>query len=112
MCSILGILELQTDPAELCQLDCLRANKSMAAWGVEARVPFLTANFSTWPWLSTHSTRCRVGARSRSNNLAPFHDPEPETFSGTGANRVSERIGPRPMARIWRALDCGLPVLE
>jgi asparagine synthase (glutamine-hydrolysing) len=25
--------------------DCLRANKSMAAWGVEARVPFLDADF-------------------------------------------------------------------
>ena len=25
--------------------DCLRANKSMAAWGVEARVPFLDKNF-------------------------------------------------------------------
>jgi asparagine synthase (glutamine-hydrolysing) len=27
------------------QFDCLRANKSMAAWGVEARVPFLDARF-------------------------------------------------------------------
>ena len=25
--------------------DCLRANKSMAAWGVEARVPFLDKDF-------------------------------------------------------------------
>ena len=25
--------------------DCLRANKSMAAWGVEARVPFLDRDF-------------------------------------------------------------------
>ncbi|KAA3613489.1 MAG: asparagine synthase B [Planctomycetota bacterium] len=27
------------------QFDCLRANKSMAAWGVEARVPFLDRDF-------------------------------------------------------------------
>ena len=27
------------------QYDCLRANKAMAAWGVEARVPFLDADF-------------------------------------------------------------------
>ncbi len=27
------------------QFDCLRANKAMAAWGVEARVPFLDRNF-------------------------------------------------------------------
>ena len=27
------------------QFDCLRANKSMMAWGVEARVPFLDREF-------------------------------------------------------------------
>ncbi len=31
--------------AKLHQFDCLRANKAMAAWGVEARVPFLDADF-------------------------------------------------------------------
>lgn len=30
---------------ELHRFDCLRANKSMAAWGVEARVPFLDLEF-------------------------------------------------------------------
>ncbi len=30
---------------KLHQFDCLRANKSMAAWGVEARVPFLDREF-------------------------------------------------------------------
>lgn len=30
---------------QLHQFDCLRANKSMAAWGVEARVPFLDREF-------------------------------------------------------------------
>jgi len=30
---------------QLHKLDCLRANKSMAAWGVEARVPFLDREF-------------------------------------------------------------------
>ncbi len=30
---------------ELNQFDCLRANKSTQAWGLEARVPFLDANF-------------------------------------------------------------------
>ncbi|HMB52837.1 MAG TPA: asparagine synthase B [Thermoanaerobaculia bacterium] len=30
---------------ELHRFDCLRANKSMAAWGVEARVPFLDRDF-------------------------------------------------------------------
>ena len=31
--------------ARLHQFDCLRANKSTMAWGVEARVPFLDADF-------------------------------------------------------------------
>jgi asparagine synthase (glutamine-hydrolysing) len=30
---------------QLYKFDCLRANKSMAAWGVEARVPFLDRQF-------------------------------------------------------------------
>jgi len=29
----------------LYQFDCLRANKSTSAWGLEARVPFLDADF-------------------------------------------------------------------
>ena len=29
--------------------DCLRANKSLAAWGVEGRVPFLTRNLLMLP---------------------------------------------------------------
>jgi len=29
----------------LYQFDCARANKSTAAWGVEARVPFLDVDF-------------------------------------------------------------------
>ena len=32
--------------AHLHQYDCLRANKAMAAWGVEARVPFLDKRFT------------------------------------------------------------------
>ena len=31
--------------ARLHQFDCLRANKAMAAWGIEARVPFLDTEF-------------------------------------------------------------------
>ena len=30
---------------KLSKYDCLRANKSMAAWGIEARVPFLGKDF-------------------------------------------------------------------
>ena len=37
--------ELIDKVAQLNIYDCLRANKSTMAWGVEARVPFLDADF-------------------------------------------------------------------
>ena len=37
--------ELNRKVSKLHMFDCLRANKSMAAWGVEARVPFLDKEF-------------------------------------------------------------------
>ena len=37
--------ELVRKVSKLHMFDCLRANKSMAAWGVEARVPFLDKGF-------------------------------------------------------------------
>jgi asparagine synthase (glutamine-hydrolysing) len=37
--------ELRDKIANLYLFDCLRANKSTSAWGVEARVPFLDADF-------------------------------------------------------------------
>ncbi len=37
--------ELVRKLENLHQFDCLRANKSMSAWGIEARVPFLDKNF-------------------------------------------------------------------
>lgn len=43
--------------------DCARANKAMSAWGVEARVPFLDKNSSTWRCVSTHRIKCAATAR-------------------------------------------------
>ena len=37
--------------------DCLRANKSMAAWGVECRVPFLDKDFLDASMAITQKTR-------------------------------------------------------
>ena len=39
------IIELKDKIANLYLFDCLRANKSTSAWGLEARVPFLDADF-------------------------------------------------------------------
>lgn len=43
-----GLLSVMTNMNQvlaLHQFDCARANKSSCAWGVEARVPFLDADF-------------------------------------------------------------------
>lgn len=69
--------------------DCLRANKSMAAWGVEARVPFLDLEFL---------------------DLAMRMDAEHKRVrpSGTDADRIEKRIlreafiGALPDAILWR----------
>ena len=45
--------------------DCLRANKSMAAWGVEARVPFLDLEFLD----VAMSHRCRAQAARRKGRI-------------------------------------------
>ena len=37
--------EIVTKVTSLHKFDCLRANKSTMAWGVEARVPFLDRRF-------------------------------------------------------------------
>lgn len=51
--------------------DCARANKAMSAWGVEARVPFLDKNSSTWRCASTRRTRCAAAmARWRNTSCA------------------------------------------
>lgn len=43
--AILGPAPAPSQVMNLHQFDCLRANKSTMAWGVEARVPFLDADF-------------------------------------------------------------------
>ena len=66
--------------------DCLRANKSMAAWGVEARVPFLDREFLDVAMRWTRRPRCRgmqrTAAASRSTCSA-------QAFDGLSARRRS-----------------------
>ena len=47
---------------QLHKFDCLRANKSMAAWGVEARVPFLDREFLDVAMGVGRATRCAAPA--------------------------------------------------
>lgn len=48
------------------QYDCLRANKSTSAWGLEARVPFLDKEFISVAmdidpeWKMVHNQSCKV----------------------------------------------------
>ena len=47
---------------KLSKYDCLRANKSMAAWGVEARVPFLGKDFLEYAMsIDPHDKMCGTG---------------------------------------------------
>jgi asparagine synthase (glutamine-hydrolysing) len=56
--------------------DCLRANKSMAAWGVEARVPFLDLEFL--------ELAMSIDAAHRMPAPAPEHSPGYATDPATG----------------------------
>ncbi|TQV74691.1 asparagine synthase B [Aliikangiella marina] len=48
------------------QFDCLRANKAMAAWGVEARVPFLDRKFLDAAMsISPEAKMCGMGANGQ-----------------------------------------------
>lgn len=49
--------------------DCLRANKSMAAWGVEARVPFLDREFLDVAMTAAPSVKRPYGGRIEKNLL-------------------------------------------
>ena len=48
--------ELNRKVSKLHMFDCLRANKSMAAWGVEARVPFLDKESVSYTHLTLPTT--------------------------------------------------------
>ena len=81
------------------QFDCLRANKAMAAWGVEARVPFLDKEF--------------LDVAMSMDPAAKMPGRAPEWDATTGARWPSVRVraGPRrsrgPPRGRSRSASCG-----
>jgi hypothetical protein len=72
--------------------DCLRANKSMAAWGVEARVPFLDQRFLDVAMRIDPAAKMTGAAAWRSRSSAtpsPTCSPRPSS----DARRSSSRTG-------------------
>jgi hypothetical protein len=104
--------------ASLHLYDCLRANKSMAAWGVEARVPFLDKEFMDVAMRLSPPTRCAATARSRSTSCAKPSRSCCPTSVACGARRSSSPTAwvlldrqPRGGRRQRRgAGGCGVPV--
>ena len=57
--------------SKLHMYDCLRANKSLSAWGVEGRVPFLDKEFLDVAMnLEPETAKCRPGKKHRETNCS------------------------------------------
>jgi asparagine synthase (glutamine-hydrolysing) len=74
--------------------DCLRANKSMAAWGVEARVPFLDLAFLDTA-MNLDPARKMVGPDGVEKRILreAFHDHLPEVVLHRQKEQFSDGVG-------------------
>jgi len=78
--------------------DCLRANKSLSAWGVEGRVPFLDKEFLDVAMRTNPEAKmCRgyegTGGRGYENsNLAPSASPEAVPRTPAPPTNIEKRI--------------------
>ncbi len=76
------------------EFDCLRANKAMAAWGVEARVPFLDRCFlDTAMSLSPQEKMCRDGKIEKQILRASFEGDLPEAILWRQKEQFSDGVG-------------------
>ena len=74
--------------------DCLRANKSMAAWGVEARVPFLDKQFMDVAMrLNPASKMCGGGKIEKQILRDAFADFLPERIAKRQKEQFSDGVG-------------------
>lgn len=106
--------------------DCLRANKAMAAWGVEARVPFLDLEFLDLA-MSVDPAVKMVGAdgvekrvlREAFADILPdvvLHRQKEQFSDGVGygwidglRDHAAERVGPAAMAQATRRFPHNTP---
>lgn len=76
------------------QFDCLRANKSMAAWGVEARVPFLDKEFMDVAMrLNPADKMCVNGKMEKHILREAFEDMLPHEVAWRQKEQFSDGVG-------------------
>ncbi|HVR43304.1 MAG TPA: asparagine synthase B [Thermoanaerobaculia bacterium] len=74
--------------------DCLRANKAMAAWGVEARVPFLDKEFLDVAMRIDPAAKMATGGRMEKHLLrVAFADRLPERIAWRQKEQFSDGVG-------------------
>ena len=80
--------------AQLHKFDCLRANKSMAAWGVEARVPFLDLEFLDVAMsVATDDKMIRDGRMEKHVLREGFKDDLPHAIVWRQKEQFSDGVG-------------------
>ena len=74
--------------------DCLRANKSLAAWGVEGRVPFLDKEFLDVAMrLNPHAKMCSGHVMEKKIVRQAFSDMLPEEVAWRQKEQFSDGVG-------------------
>ena len=80
--------------SRLYQYDCLRANKSLAAWGVEGRVPFLDKEFLDIAMsLNTKAKMCPGDVIEKKIVREAFADMLPEEVAWRQKEQFSDGVG-------------------
>ena len=86
--------ELNRKLDRLHKFDCLRANKSMSAWGIEARVPFLDKNFMDVAMLINPDDKmCGNGKMEKAILRASFEGYLPEEILWRQKEQFSDGVG-------------------
>jgi asparagine synthase (glutamine-hydrolysing) len=86
--------ELNRKLDNLHMFDCLRANKSMSAWGIEARVPFLDKNFMDVAMrINPKDKMCGNGKMEKSILRASFEGYLPKDILWRQKEQFSDGVG-------------------
>ncbi|WP_371189243.1 asparagine synthase B [Thalassotalea maritima] len=86
--------ELVRKLSKLHMFDCLRANKSMSAWGIEARVPFLDKTFlDTAMRINPEDKMCRDGKIEKHVLRDAFQGYLPEEILWRQKEQFSDGVG-------------------
>jgi len=86
--------ELNRKLDRLHKFDCLRANKSMSAWGIEARVPFLDKNFMDVAMrINPEDKMCGNGKMEKAILRASFEGYLPKEILWRQKEQFSDGVG-------------------